>query len=199
MTSPGRFTTPTLPVSQSRGQYPISNDGAYPAITYLCEIIIQSAGVGYSENDEIIIEPNSGARAAVKYDELGAVESIKVTAGGEGFTQMPDVYIKSETGFNAELKPVFCIERIAKDEVKEYVDGQTSGQLITVIDCVGKIDRNQFVGYVNGEPYYGPFHFHPKKGVKMVGARHVPEPHDVITDRPNTPTKRAYINEEDLN
>jgi len=199
MTSPGRFTTPTLPVSQSRGGYPISNDGAYPAITYLCEIIIQSAGVGYSENDEIIIEPNAGARVAVKYDELGGVESIKVTAGGEGFTQMPDVYIKSETGFNAELLPVFCIERIAKDEVKEYVEGQTTGQLITVIDCVGKIDRNQFVGYVNGEPYYGPFHFHPKKGVKMVGARHVPEPHDVITDRPNTPTKRAYINEEDVN
>ena len=198
MEKAGRFTTPPLPVSQGRGAYPIAGDGAYPAITYLCEIIIQSAGVGYTENDEIIIEPNAGARAAVKYDELGAVESIKVTAGGEGFTQMPDVYIKSETGFNAELLPVFCIDRIAKDEVKEY-DVKSGKQLITVIDCVGKIDRNQFVGYVNGEPYYGPFHFHPKKGVKMVGARHVPEPHDVITNRPNTPTKRAYINEEDVN
>ena len=199
MEKAGRFTTPPLPVRQDRGAYPIAGNGAYPAIVYLCEIIIQSPGIGYNENDEIIIEPNAGAIAVPKFNELGGVESIKVTAGGEGFNQMPDVYIKSETGLNAELKPVFCIERIAKDEIKEYVEGQTTGQLITVIDCVGKIDRNQFVGYVNGEPYYGPFHFHPKKGVKMVGARHVPEPHDVITDRPNTPTKRAYINEEDLN
>ena len=50
----------------------------------------------------------------------GSVESVKITSGGEGFTQMPDVYIKSETGFNAELKPVFCVDRIAKDELKEY-------------------------------------------------------------------------------
>ena len=54
------------------------------------------------------------------FNENGSIESVKVTAGGEGFTQMPDVYIKSETGFNAELRPVFCIDRIAKDEVKEY-------------------------------------------------------------------------------
>ena len=95
------------------------------------------------------------------------------------------------------MRPVFCIDRIAKDEVKEY-DPKGKVKLITVIDCVGKIDRNQFIGYVNGEPYYGPFHYHPKRGVKMVGARHVPEPHDVITDRPNTPSKRPYINEEDV-
>ena len=71
-------------------------------------------------------------------------------------------------------------------------------QLVTIIDCVGKIDRNQFVGYVNGKPYYGPFHIHPETGQKMVGARHVSEQHDIITSRPNTPTERAYINQEDV-
>ena len=59
-------------------------------------------------------------------------------------------------GFNAELRPVFCIDRIAKDEVKEY-DPKGKVKLITVVDCVGKVDRNQFVGYVNGKPYYGSF------------------------------------------
>ena len=197
MEKSGRFTTPSLPLSQSRGEYPSSGSGAYPAITYLCEVIVQSPGYKYSENDEIIIEPNAGAIAIPKFNKNGSVESVKVTAGGEGFTQMPDVYIKSETGYNVELLPVFCVERIGKDEIKEY-DSQSGKQLITVIDCVGKIDRNQFVGYVNGKPYYGPFHFHPKKGVKMVGARHVPEPHDVITDRPNTPTERPFINADDF-
>ena len=197
MQSPGRFTTPTLPLSRSQGQYPTSGSGAYPAITYLCDVVVVSPGIRYSEGDEIIIEPNVGAIAVPKFNANGSIESIKVTAGGEGFTQMPDVYIKSETGFNAELRPVFCIDRIAKDEVKEY-DPKGKVKLITVVDCVGKVDRNQFVGYVNGEPYYGPFHVHAPTGVKMVGARHVSEPHDVITDRPDTPSKRPYINEEDV-
>ena len=195
--SPGRFTTPTLPLSRSQGQYPTSGSGAYPAITYLCDVVVVSPGIRYSEGDEIIIEPNVGAIAVPKFNANGSLESVKVTAGGEGFIQMPDVYIKSETGFNAELRPVFCIDRIAKDEVKEY-DPKGKVKLITVVDCVGKIDRNQFVGYVNGEPYYGPFHVHAPTGVKMVGARHVSEPHDVITDRPDTPSKRPYINEEDV-
>jgi len=36
------------------------------------------------------------------------------------------------------------------------------------------------VGYVSGEPYYGPFHEH--MGVKMVGERHAPYPHAIIYD-----------------
>ena len=193
----GKFTTPSLPLGRNQGQYPSSGDGAYPAIMYLCKIIISSPGIGYSENDQIIIEPNVGATAVPKFNENGSVESVKITSGGEGFTQMPDVYIKSETGFNAELKPVFCVDRIAKDEVKEY-DRKLQKKLISVVDCVGKVDRNQFVGYVNGNPYYGPFHVHAPTGVTMVGERHIDEPHDVITDTPNTITKRPYINQEDV-
>ena len=193
----GKFTTPPLPVVRPQGNYPSSSDGAYPAIMYLCDVVVESPGISYNENDKIIIEPNAGASAVPKYNSNGGVESVKVTAGGEGFTQMPDVYIKSETGFNSELKPVFCPDRIAKDEVKEY-DPQGKVQLVTIIDCVGQIDRNKFAGYVNGEPYYGPFHVHPETGVKMVGARHVDEAHDIITSRPNTPTKRSYINQGDI-
>ena len=36
------------------------------------------------------------------------------------------------------------------------------------------------VGYVSGEPYYGPFHEH--MGVKMVGERHAPYSHAIIYD-----------------
>ena len=197
VTRAGKFTTPSLPSVKPQGDYPTAADGAYPAIMYLCDVVVESPGISYNENDQIIIEPNAGAIAVPKYNSNGGVESVKVTAGGEGFTQMPDVYIKSETGFNSELKPVFCPDRISKDEVKEY-DPQGKVQLVTIIDCVGQIDRNKFAGYVNGEPYYGPFHIHPETGVKMVGARHVDEAHDIITSRPNTPTKRSYINQEDV-
>ena len=197
MEKSGKFTTPSLPVARPQGEYPTAANGAYPAIMYLCDVIVESPGINYNENDKIIIEPNAGATAVPKYNSNGGVESVKITSGGEGFTKMPDVYIISETGYNAELKPVFCPDRISRDELKEY-DPQGQIQLVTIIDCVGTIDRNQFVGYVNGEPYYGPFHIHPETGQKMVGARHINEPHDIITSRPNTSTKRPYINQEDI-
>ena len=47
---------------------------------------------------------------------------------------MPDVYIKSKTGFNAELLPKFGIDRIGKDRVQDY----DPEKVIQVIDCVGK-------------------------------------------------------------
>ena len=40
------------------------------------------------------------------------------------------------------------------------------------------------MGYVNGKPYYGPYHIHPTKGVKMVGIAHTSSPHEIIYDTP---------------
>jgi len=57
---------------------------------------------------------------------------------------------------------------------------ELQGEVKQVIDCISKED--DLIGYVNGEPYYGPFHFHPSRGVKMVGAKHVPYPHQIIYD-----------------
>ena len=62
----GKFTTPSLPVARPQGEYPTASDGAYPAIMYLCDVIVQSPGINYNENDKIIIEPNAGATAVPK-------------------------------------------------------------------------------------------------------------------------------------
>ena len=46
-------------------------------------------------------------------------------------------------------------------------------------------DLTNLVGYVNGQPYYGPFHIHERddgRVVKMVGIAHTTTPHDVIFD-----------------
>ena len=40
------------------------------------------------------------------------------------------------------------------------------------------------VGYVKGQPYYGPYHIHPTRGVKMVGIAHTTSPHEIIYDTP---------------
>ena len=46
-------------------------------------------------------------------------------------------------------------------------------------------DLPKLVGYVKGQPYYGPFHVHVRDDgsqVKMVGIAHTTSPHDVIFD-----------------
>ena len=138
--------TITAPVQDSstliRGDYPGLDDGKYPVILYLDGLEIQNGGFNYQETDEIVIEPNNGAVAVSKFGPFGAIESVKVTSPGEGFKEVPSIYIQSETGYNARLLPIFRIDRVSKDEVKEP---ELQDKIISVIDCVGKIpDVNVF-------------------------------------------------------
>jgi len=133
----GKFTSPPLPVKADPGIYPTSSTGAYPAILTLCDVFIESPGIGYEPEDTIVIEPNIGATVVPEFNEMGNLISAKVTAGGEGFTSMPNIYVKSATGFNAVLLPKFCIDRIAKDELKEFDRAQD--RLVSIVDCVGVV------------------------------------------------------------
>jgi hypothetical protein len=133
MKSDGCLTTPPLNRDSLRGPEPSLSTGAYPAVLYLCEIIIDNPGKDYLPGDNVIIEPKNGASASVKFDRFGRVESIKVTNGGEGFTTLPEIYIETTTGYNAKLRPRLCIDRIG-----ENIDKPMTGDLVTVVDCVGK-------------------------------------------------------------
>lgn len=133
---PGVFTTPKPEYRRPSGDYPTSSNGSYPVILYLCEIFIDESGINYSPGDKIIIEPDIGAVAEPKFDARGRVTSIKVTESGEGFTEYPTLYIQSETGYNAVLRPKLCIDRVGNDELKEPT---FQDKVITVIDCVGKV------------------------------------------------------------
>jgi outer membrane protein OmpA-like peptidoglycan-associated protein len=133
MKKDGCFTAPEIDYESLGGRYPTDDTGAYPVILYLCEILIQNSGINYQPTDRVIIEPSNGAEASVTFDNLGAVTGIKVTKGGEGFTELPEIYIESDTGFNAVLLPRLCIDRIGNN-----VDKPVTGDLVQVIDCVGK-------------------------------------------------------------
>ena len=134
MKSDGCLTTPPLNRDSLRGPDPSLSTGAYPAVLYLCEIIIDNSGKDYLPGDNVIIEPSNGASAVAEFDNFGRVKSIKVTNGGEGFTTLPEIYILSPTGYNAVLRPRLCIDRIG-----ENIDKPITGDLVTVIDCVGKV------------------------------------------------------------
>ena len=133
----GCFTSPVanLEALQKAFPSPLPTDatGAYPAILYLCHVEIENSGIAYLPTDRIVIEPNNGASATFTLDSLGAVTGVKVTQGGEGFTELPEVYIESDTGINAVLLPRLCIDRIG-----ENVDKPVTGGLVSVVDCVGK-------------------------------------------------------------
>jgi hypothetical protein len=81
-----------------------------------------------------VIEPSNGAEAVATLNRFGRVTGIKIIKGGEGFTELPTITIESATGYNAILLPRLCIDRIGED-----VDKPVTGDLVTVIDCVGKV------------------------------------------------------------
>jgi hypothetical protein len=97
--------------------------------------------------------------------------------------ELPTITINSNTGSGAILRPVlkkipFNTDLLGPDG---RIDPQKLRKLRTikfVKDCVG--GEEQLIGYVNGDPYYGPFHVHPLTGVRMVGAVHIDEPHEII-------------------
>ncbi len=123
-----------LGTSGYRGSYPSTD--SYPVILYLCELIVDQSGMRYSPEDEIVIEPDMGATAVPKFDNFGRLLSIKVTAGGEGFTTRPKVYIRTQTGFGANIIPKFCIDRVGINDLERNPTLQD--KVVTVINCVGK-------------------------------------------------------------
>ena len=116
------------------GAYPSTD--TYPVILYLCELIVNQSGMDYHPDDEVVIEPNMGATAVPKFDKFGRLLSIKVTAGGEGFTERPKVYIKTQTGFGAHIIPKFCIDRVGVNDLER--DPELQDKVVTVVNCVGK-------------------------------------------------------------
>lgn len=138
----GRITAPTQSASDLvRGDYPGLNDGKYPVILYLCGLEIENSGFNYLETDQIIIEPSNGAIAVPTFGAFGTLEGVRITSTGEGFKEVPRIYVASETGFNAKLIPRFCIDRVSADQLKEP---GIQEQIISVVDCVGKVPQVDF-------------------------------------------------------
>lgn len=165
---PGCITTPDPGPGVPPPREPTGSNGEYPVIMYLCEIIVKNRGFGYLKGDKVVIDPSMGATAEAEFDNFGRVIKVNITNTGEGFKQMPNIYIESKTGYNAQLIGKLCIDR---DGAKEPDDND---KVITVIDCVG-LDAT---GSIDGKPYYGPFHEH--QGRKMLGDEHSPKPHRFI-------------------
>ena len=116
------------------GEYPVENL-KYPVIMYLCDAFVTNGGFGYQEGDTVVIEPSYGAEIVPTFGKGGDLVGVKVTAGGEGIKDIPTIYVQSETGFNATIRPKFCVQRVT-DEV---IVPEVHDKIVSVVDCVGQV------------------------------------------------------------
>ena len=127
------------------------------------EILINTVAITSTLRPENIIEIQA---IPLSNDVLGRKELyLQLATNSSNFVMRQDIIASganvSGTRFNTQ---------------SSYMNGaKVRGDLVT-----SNADATNLVGYVNGQAYYGPFHFHPETGLKMVGAQHVSTPHDVI-------------------
>lgn len=135
MKDSGNITTPKAVKGTIDSQFPTSSDGTYPVILYLRAVYVDIPGALYKEGDEVIIEPDNGAKAVIKTSNSGGIYRIKVTETGEGFKEMPKIYIKSDTGIGARLLPQLGVNRVDKDDI----DADTADKVVNVTDTTGSV------------------------------------------------------------
>ena len=134
MKNNGNITAPSVDRLSDLGDYPMSADGKYPVIMYLGSIMIDDPGIYYEQGDEIVIEPSHGAKAELTVSDVGSIRSIKVTEPGEGFKELPNVYVKSKRGVRSKLLPQLGVNRVSAEAVREP---GVADKVIQVVDTVG--------------------------------------------------------------
>lgn len=129
---PTTITAPEYNVQKVGGNSPTLNDGEYPVILEVGDVFISDSGFSYENGDNIVVSPSNGLVLEPKFDSLGSLTKINVINPGQGFKEFPNIYIESDTGYNAKIIPIFNVRRV-DEESQVPVNG-----IINVVDCVGK-------------------------------------------------------------
>ena len=94
--------------------FPNLSVGSYPVVLYLCGMEIENSGLNYTSTDQIVISPNdAGAEVRPTFGPWGVLTKVEIINGGSGWTERPNIYIRSQTGYNAVIVPRFCIQRVS--------------------------------------------------------------------------------------
>lgn len=138
----GNFTTPE-PILETDnkkiiGEEPSDGLGRYPAVLAIKDVAVLNNGINYSNTDEITVTPDNGAKLEPVFDNFGKLIDVNVIDGGLGFKEMPKVIVKSKTGINAKIAPVFDVIRLGED-VDESFNVPAGTPIVKVIDCVGQV------------------------------------------------------------
>ena len=129
----------------------------YPAIIELTGVTVTNPGFNHNCGvDTIEVIPSNGTVLSYSCDPFGKIRSVSVDKGGR-FTELPQIRMNTETGFNATFVPNFDIVRDPQPIEPVITD------VVQVYDLVG-LNIN---GYVDGKPYYGNVYY--VNGVRYAG------------------------------
>jgi hypothetical protein len=123
----GSFTSPSYEKEQ------LPEGSTYNVLVLLDDVIINNPGLNYSPGDTITVSPDTGVELSPEFDDLGQIKKVNIISKGKSFNTMPTITVNSQTGLNADIWPVFKVNKI-EDET-ELDEGQI---ILSVIDCVGK-------------------------------------------------------------
>ena len=132
-TVPGALDPETTTVIDSSSE--LTSGNKYAVVLSLQDVLIIDPGYGYDESDNIFITPSNGAKLSVEYDKFGKVSKVNILDPGLGFTDIPEIGIISNTGYNARFRPVFKVIRLSDEDFETLPPGT---EIISVVDCVGK-------------------------------------------------------------
>ena len=129
----------------------------YPAIIELTGVTITNPGFNHNCGvDTIEVIPSNGTVLSYSCDPFGKIRSVSVDKGGR-FTELPQIRMNTETGFNATFVPNFDIIRDPQPIEPVITD------VVQVYDLIG-LNVN---GYVDGKPYYGNVYY--INGIRYAG------------------------------
>jgi len=146
------------------------------------DVFVEQPGYDFDSNDTISI---GDIDFPIITSPDGSIADVTIPSNlVQEFSVRPNVVFNSTSGFGARLIPIMSFKGQLKTDVG--ADERRIKPLIgieKVIDCIG--DKNELIGYVNGNPYYGNYHIHQRSDgtvIKMVGSQHVNYPHEIIYD-----------------
>jgi hypothetical protein len=120
------------------GQPPLPPGGTtYKVLMCLDDIYVEDGGFGYVPGDTVRVVPDNGTLVELEINERGEIVAVKVISKGCGYTDLPEIVIESQTGYNAKLYPVLSATPITDEQA--LFDIPPEVPLISVVDCVGKI------------------------------------------------------------
>lgn len=116
---------------------------AYPVVMELDEINVDKTGISYNNGDTITITGDGNKITLEPILSLnGSILGVNIPDDqrGIGFTNIPEVVINTQTGAGAKLTPYLRIKYRGRDNLDEVLTRVTQDQIISVVDCVGKIN-----------------------------------------------------------
>lgn len=114
--------------------------GGQPVDVVIDGFFIADGGANYSPGDEIVMIPSNGVEAEPVFNNVGQLVSINIQNPGGSFFGIPRIFIRSQTGVNANIKPIFAV-RPENADPDERLSNITGDRIISVVDCVGHLPR----------------------------------------------------------